>query len=93
MNIEHMIPFSKPRHVGYSLCCYSAGRHVYSLPIDASTHDLRSKLGREYPINCEPLDVEELKKVFPFVIGSIELSWSENFEFLIQGMNLPLDWE
>lgn len=89
-----MIPFGKPRHIGYALACYTGDHcHLYSIPIDATTQDLRSELGWQYPINAEPLTLGEFQKVFPFVIGCIELDWSENLEFLIEGMNLPLDWE
>ena len=88
-----MTPFDKPKHVGYCLSCYDDTGHRYSIPIDASTADLRLALGREYPINAEPLSSEEFRKVFAFVIGAIEQNWYKDFEFYVEGMNLPVDWE
>lgn len=88
-----MIPFDKPRHVGYCLSCYDQSGPIYSIPIDVTTEVLSRTLDRRSPINSEPLNAEEFRKIFDFVIGSMELSWSDGYEFLIQGMNLPLDWE
>lgn len=89
----YMIPFDKPKHIGYSLSCYDGSLEIYSIPLSATTDDLRRVLGRDQPINAEPLTSEEFRKVFAFVPASIVLGWHERYEFLIHGMNLPLDWK
>lgn len=88
-----MTPSDKPQHVGYCLSCYHESGHLYSIPIDATTHALCRALNRDYPINAEPLTLEEFQKVFEFVIGDIRLNWFKEFEFYVEGMNLPLDWQ
>jgi hypothetical protein len=90
---DGQIPFSKPKHVGYVLSCLREHRAIYSIPLDATTLILKELLGRAYPINAEPLTKPEFVAVFPHIIGSIELCWFDDLEFLIEGTNLPLDWE
>lgn len=87
-----MIPFDKPEHVGYCLSCYHKSGPLYYIPINATTEVLCLTLDRDYPINAEPLTLEEFQKIFNFVIGYIELHWCDEFQFFIEGMNLPSDW-
>lgn len=87
------IPLSKPRHVGYSLSCYRGDSSIYSIPLDASTELLKGLLDRTHVINGEPVTKEQFVAVFPYIVGSIELCWHGDLEFLIEGANLPLDWE
>lgn len=89
----HMIPNDKPKHLGYCLSCYHESGPLYSIPMDVTTEVLRLTLGREYPINAEPLTLKEFQKVFQFVVGAIELGWHDSLEFYIEGMNLPADWQ
>jgi hypothetical protein len=87
------VPFSKPKHVGYTLCCYRENGPIYSLPIDVPTGLLKELLEREHVINGEPLTKRQFAAVFLHVIGSAELCWHDDLEFLVEGANLPLDWD
>lgn len=87
------VSFSKPKHVGYVLSCYREHGTIYSIPLDASIVTLKELLGRAYPINAEPLTKPEFAAVFPHIVGAIELCWHDDLEFLIEGVNLPPDWE
>jgi hypothetical protein len=86
------IPFSKPRHVGYCLGCYRDNRVIYSIPLDATTETLLGMIERPNVINGEALTKREFAAVFPHVVGTIELCWHDDLEFVIEGMNLPLAW-
>jgi hypothetical protein len=87
------IPFSKPRHVGYCLGCYRDNRLIYSIPLDAGTETLLGMPDRSNVINGDPLTKEEFAALFPHVVGTIELCWHDDLEFLIEGMNLPPTWK
>ncbi len=86
------IPFSKPKHIGYVLSCYRENAVIYSIPLNVSTVILKKLLGRANLINAEPLTKTEFVAIFPHIIGAIELCWHEDLEFLVEGMNLPPDW-
>ncbi len=87
------IPFTKPRHVGYCLSCYRNNVPVYSIPVDATTEALLRVLNRPNVISGEALTKAEFASVFPYIVGTIELCWHEDLEFVIEGQNLPSDWE
>jgi hypothetical protein len=86
------IPWGKPFHVGYCLSCHVGTRLIYSIPISATGSDLRRIIPDSKGFIGEPLSKEQFVGVFQFVIGSIALCWNSDFEFVIEGMNLPLDW-
>jgi len=88
-----MIPFGKEKHVGYTLCCYRNLSAIYSIPMEVSTSKLKDVLGRENIISGEPLTKVQFRDAFEFVACSAELCWHSDFEFLIEGANLPPDWE
>lgn len=86
------IPFSKPKHVGYSLSCYRGNTILYTLPIEASTEALLKILRRPNVINGQPLTKPQFAAVFSLLVATAELCWHEDLEFHIIGSNLPLDW-
>ncbi|RYD35996.1 MAG: hypothetical protein EOP87_06300 [Verrucomicrobiaceae bacterium] len=88
-----MLPFHQPPHVGYCISCYDEDGPIFSIPISASTTQLRQTLGKQWPIDATPLTREELEAVYPFVIGYISIGWSEKLEYYIVGSNLPPGWE
>ena len=63
------------------------------IPLEVSTKKIKEILKREHPISGMPLEKEELKKVYPYVQGYIELCWHDDLEFYLEGMNLPDDWK
>jgi hypothetical protein len=86
------IPWGKPFHVGYCLSCLIGSRVIHSIPISAKASDLREIIPDPGGFIGESLSKDQFVQVFKFVIGSIALCWNPDFEFVIEGMNLPLDW-
>lgn len=86
------IPFTKPRHVGYCLCCYRADGPIYSIPLATSTENLLEILKRRNVINGKALTKREFTAVFPHLVGAAELCWRDDLEFVIEGRDLPLGW-
>ena len=88
-----LIPEEKsPKHVGYCLSCCLNYSPVYSIPLQVTPEKIKKALGRSIPISGEPLTKEQLKAVYAFVDGYIELCWNDDLEFFVNGMNLPDDW-
>jgi hypothetical protein len=69
-----MLPIHQPPHVGYCISCYDGDGHIFSIPISASTNELRQILGKQWPIDATPLTHEELEAVYRFVFGYISIS-------------------
>ena len=82
----------EPKHVGYCLSCYKIGGPVYTIPVEVTTKEIKEVLARDHPINGMPLEQEELKKIYPYVQGYIEICWHDDLQFFLEGMNLPDDW-
>ena len=76
-------------YMGYTISCYNDNGYFYAIPINHIESYLKEALKRDYIINGDPLTKDEFDYLSKYLVEGAEITWNENFEYYVEGTNLP----